>query len=313
MPTAAATAATSSGVKTRSIGWPSRAPEDDQHGRDEQRDLQARAVAHGHRELHLVLGRELDRHEVLGEVADRRDEHDADEERRQPERVDERLDRADEDLGQDGQERRRDHEHADRDATGPGRAAMPGGLAVAAERLVGVRELVDERQRIADDQRDGRRAPTPRSASPAPGHWCVNAKTAGTNSPMTARTSSEAFDAAIRWLNVCVPWRSPPTRMLAPRTSSRLPMIEPVSDALTTSMRPACRAKKAMISSAMLPNVALRMPPTRGPVSDPSRSVDRPTTHARPEDRRRPRRRRHGSGRRAARSRGRSRRCSRRA
>ena len=29
-----------------------------------------------------------------------------------------------------------------------------------------------------------------------------------------------------------------------------------------------------MISSAMLPNVALRIPPTRGPVSDPSRSVD---------------------------------------
>ena len=59
-------------------------------------------------------------------------------------------------------------------------------------------------------------------------------------------------------------------------------MIEPVSDAFTTSIRPACSAKNAMISSAMLPNVALRMPPTRGPVRDPSRSVDRPTTQARP-------------------------------
>ena len=59
-------------------------------------------------------------------------------------------------------------------------------------------------------------------------------------------------------------------------------MIEPVSDALTTSIRPACRAKNAMISSAMLPNVALRMPPTCGPVSDPRRSVDRPTTQASP-------------------------------
>ena len=39
-------------------------------------------------------------------------------------------------------------------------------------------------------------------------------------------------------------------------------MIDPVSDAFTTSIRPACRAKKAMISSAMLPNVALRIPPT---------------------------------------------------
>ena len=59
-------------------------------------------------------------------------------------------------------------------------------------------------------------------------------------------------------------------------------MIEPVSDALTTSISPACRAKNAMISSAMLPNVALRMPPTCGPVSEPSRSVDRPTTQASP-------------------------------
>ena len=59
-------------------------------------------------------------------------------------------------------------------------------------------------------------------------------------------------------------------------------MIEPVSDALTTSIRPACSAKNAMISSAMLPNVALRMPPTCGPVSDPRRSVERPTTQASP-------------------------------
>ena len=59
-------------------------------------------------------------------------------------------------------------------------------------------------------------------------------------------------------------------------------MIEPVSDAWTTSMRPAWSAKNAMMSSAMLPNVALRMPPTCGPVSEPSRSVDAPTTQASP-------------------------------
>ena len=59
-------------------------------------------------------------------------------------------------------------------------------------------------------------------------------------------------------------------------------MIEPVSDALTTVISPAWSAKNAMISSAMLPKVALRMPPTCGPVSAPSRSVDRPTIHARP-------------------------------
>ena len=41
-------------------------------------------------------------------------------------------------------------------------------------------------------------------------------------------------------------------------------MIEPVSEAWTTSIRPRWRAKNAMISSAMLPNVALRMPADLG-------------------------------------------------
>ena len=59
-------------------------------------------------------------------------------------------------------------------------------------------------------------------------------------------------------------------------------MIEPVIDALTTVIRPAWSAKNAMISSAMLPNVALRMPPICGPVIAPSRSVASPTTHASP-------------------------------
>ena len=62
-------------------------------------------------------------------------------------------------------------------------------------------------------------------------------------------------------------------------------MIEPVRLALTTSIRPACSAKNAMISSAMLPNVALRMPPTCGPVISPSRSVAWPIDPREPEDR----------------------------
>ena len=72
IPTAATTAATSSGVKTRFIGWPISDAEEHEDRRHEQGDLEARAVGHGHRELHLVLRRELDRDEVLGEVADRR-------------------------------------------------------------------------------------------------------------------------------------------------------------------------------------------------------------------------------------------------
>ncbi len=59
--------------------------EQDEDRGDEERDLEARPEGHGHGELHLVLGRQLDGHEVFGEVADRRDDHDADEEHRQPE------------------------------------------------------------------------------------------------------------------------------------------------------------------------------------------------------------------------------------
>ena len=114
------------------------------------------------------------------------------------------------------------------------------------------------------------------------GSCVVYEKTAGTNRPMTARMSSAALDAAIFALNDWVPKRKPPASAAAPVTSSRFPMIDPVSDALTTSKSPAWSAKNAMMSSAMLPKVALRIPPTCGPVSDPSRSVDAPTTHASP-------------------------------
>ena len=152
--TAAPTAATSSGANTRSIGWPIDDAEQDEHRADEQRDLEARPEAHGHRELHLVLQRELDRDEVLGEVADRRDEDHADEELRQPERLDEPA-----------RSRRRGSPRApragrpppssttDRRAAGPrrrrrGRSAR----LVAAERRRRVRELEDERERVADHQ-----------------------------------------------------------------------------------------------------------------------------------------------------------------
>ena len=74
------------------------------------------------------------------------------------------------------------------------------------------------------------------------------------NSPaIAASTSSAAFDPATSRLKRCVPFFSPPSSTLAPSTSNRLPMIEPVIEALTTSMRPAWSAKNAMISSAMLP------------------------------------------------------------
>ena len=63
-------------------------------------------------------------------------------------------------------------------------------------------------------------------------------------------------------------WRSrprPPTNARRPRTSSELPRIEPSSDALTTSCRPAPSANRAMISSGALPNVTFSRPPMPGP------------------------------------------------
>jgi hypothetical protein len=53
--------------------------------------------------------------------------------------------------------------------------------------------------------------------------------------------------------------------MLMPKTRSALPSTEPMMEALTTVVSPAERAKTVMMSSAALPKVPLRMPPTHGP------------------------------------------------
>ena len=76
--------------------------------------------------------------------------------------------------------------------------------------------------------------------------------------------------AAVR-LKRCTGCRNPPTSAAAPNTSSTLPIIEPVSEAFTRSVRPACSASAPMISSAALPNVAFSsppMPPPRRSASD---------------------------------------------
>ena len=57
-------------------------------------------------------------------------------------------------------------------------------------------------------------------------------------------------------------------------------MIEPVMDALTTSVRPLCRAIKAMINSAAFPKVALSNPPTPEPTRSDRCSVARPINPA---------------------------------
>ena len=57
-------------------------------------------------------------------------------------------------------------------------------------------------------------------------------------------------------------------------------MIEPISEAFTTSSMPARRATRAMISSAALPSVALRKPPMPSPTRAASFSVETPSRPA---------------------------------
>ena len=85
--------------------------------------------------------------------------------------------------------------------------------------------------------------------------------------------------AAVR-LKVCFSRGRPPTNIAPPRTSRMLPMIEPTSEAFTTSWRPSSSAKKAMISSGALPKVTLSRPPMPGPVRAAIASVASPITAA---------------------------------
>ena len=81
--------------------------------------------------------------------------------------------------------------------------------------------------------------------------------------------------AAVR-LNFCVGCFSPPANADSPNTSSTLPMIDPVSDALTRAGNPSFSASAPMISSTALPNVAFINPPMPPPNRDASTSVARP-------------------------------------
>ena len=98
-------------------------------------------------------------------------------------------------------------------------------------------------------------------------------KIAGITSAAAASISiSDCTPAAVR-SNF---WRSrlrPPTSIAAPMTSRMLPRIEPTSEALTTSWRPSCSAKRAMMISGALPKVTLRKPPMPGPERIASCSV----------------------------------------
>jgi hypothetical protein len=66
-----------------------------------------------------------------------------------------------------------------------------------------------------------------------------------------------------------------------PITRSKLLIIDPVILALTTSIKPAFRATKAIINSVALPKVAFKNPPIPGPTTTAISSVAVPIQAAR--------------------------------
>ena len=87
--------------------------------------------------------------------------------------------------------------------------------------------------------------------------------------------SVDPTPAAVR-LNLWTVCLIPPAKRLAPSTSRMLPMMLPVSEALTTPSSPSKSANMEMISSAALPKVAFSSPPIPGPSSSESSSVASP-------------------------------------
>src|SRR6266487_507448 len=77
-------------------------------------------------------------------------------------------------------------------------------------------------------------------------------------------------------LNSCSLCLNPPSRMDSPRTSRILPMMDPVIEAFITLVSPLESAMAAMISSAALPKVAFKSPPSPSPTRAASSSVARP-------------------------------------
>ena len=151
------------------------------------------------------------------------------------------------------------------------------------EQIAMRRERVHEAADVGGDEHDCRVQSSSRSmaagrAARLP--YSDRSNTAGITSATTARNSIAAMLVAAVRLNFCDRRPIPPTKNEKPRTSSRLPMMLPVIDALTSSTWPSPSATTAMISSAALPNVALRKPPHAGPERSASSSVAEPMSPA---------------------------------
>jgi hypothetical protein len=118
------------------------------------------------------------------------------------------------------------------------------------------------------------------SSCGAAGEWTYEAAE-GTTIAATDRIISTVTLRARSESRFCGPCFSPPTMNERPMTRSRLPRMEPIRAARTTSTSPAFRANSEMNSSGRLPRPDCNTPVAPGPNRLPSCSTDRPTSVAR--------------------------------
>ncbi len=100
--------AISSGEKARSSRVRRKEPCHDGEGRDGQRDLEGRVERDAHGEVEIAAPGDLDGGEVLGDVADQRDDDQADEDRTDAGALDRRFDGVHQDLAEYAGQNRRD-------------------------------------------------------------------------------------------------------------------------------------------------------------------------------------------------------------
>src|SRR6266508_2915124 len=117
---------------------------------------------------------------------------------------------------------------------------------------------------------------TVRTARPCRSGSPLQPGTEGTNRSRQATSTSPSCSSRDRASSR----RSLPSTTATPSTSRRLDTMLPVSEPRTTSGRPSPTANRAMINSGALPKVALRNPPTPGPVCSAACSVASPMSQA---------------------------------
>ena len=229
-------------------------------GDQEHGHLRGRRQGDLRRELDLAAVGDDHRAAVLRRVPDDRDDHGGDEEVRQMDLLGERLERADEDLGDERRHDGRDAERGERRLERPGLdllVARDVDDVVAAQR-VDRDDGVDDEERDRDRHREvddplGVRVARSSSGSTGSGRARSRARSSRTRGSSTSARSRRR--------------RRRRARSRARAAGSRR-RIRSASRGRPRS-GPRCTAIRAMISSGALPNVALRNPPIPGPCAPP--------------------------------------------